>query len=42
MFCESGARVTATDLSAEALEERIAPLKPREFDIRACAQGVTD
>ena len=42
MFCESGVRVAATDLSAEALEERIAPLKTAGYDIRAYAQDVTD
>ena len=42
MFCEAGVRVAATDLSAEALEERIAPLKAAGYDIRAYAQNVTD
>lgn len=42
MFCESGVKVAATDLSAEAVEERIEPLKTRGFDIRAYAQDVTD
>ena len=42
MFCEAGARVAATDLSSEAVEESIAPLKERGFDIRAYAQDVTD
>ena len=42
MFCESGVKVAATDLSAEVVEKRIAPLKERGFDIRAYAQDVTD
>lgn len=42
MLCESGVRVAATDLSSKAVEERIAPLKERGFDIRAYAQDVTD
>ena len=42
MFCESGVRVAATDLSLEVLEERIAPLKAVGYDIRAYAQNVTD
>ena len=42
MLCEAGVRVAATDLSAEAVEGRIAPLKERGFDIRAYAQDVTD
>ena len=42
MFCESGVKVAATDLSSKAVEERIAPLKERGFDIRAYAQDVTD
>ena len=42
MFCESGVKVAATDLSAEVIEERIAPLKEQGFDIRAYTQDVTD
>ena len=42
MLCEAGARVAATDLSAEVLGERIAPLRERGFDIRAYTQDVTD
>ena len=42
MFCESGVKVAATDLSAEAVEAPIAPLKEQGFDIRAYAQDVTD
>lgn len=42
MFCESGVRVAAMDISAEVLEERIAPLRERGGDIRAYAQDVTD
>lgn len=42
MFCESGVKVAATDLSAEILEECIAPLKKQGFDIRAYAQDVAD
>ena len=42
MFCESGVKVAATDISAAAVEERIASLKERGFDIRAYAQDVTD
>ena len=42
MLCESGVRVAATDVSAEAVESAIAPLKGRGFDIRAYAQDVTD
>ena len=42
MLCEAGVRVAATDLSAEVLGERLAPLRERGFDIRAYAQDVTD
>ena len=42
MLCESGVRVAATDVSAEAVESAIAPLNERGFDIRAYAQDVTD
>ena len=42
MFCEAGVKVAATDISAEAMEERIAPLKEQGFDIRAYGQDVTD
>ena len=42
MLCEAGVKVAATDLSAEAVEESLAPLKERGFDIRAYAQDVTD
>ncbi len=42
LFCESGVKVAATDLSAEVLEGRIAPLRAGGFDIRAYAQDVTD
>ena len=42
MLCESGVRVAATDISAEATDKAIAPLKDRGFDIRAYAQDVTD
>ena len=42
MFCESGVKVAATDISSEMVEERIAPLKEQGFNIRAYAQDVTD
>ena len=42
MFCESGVKVAATDISAEIVEERITHLKEQGFDIRAYAQDVTD
>ena len=42
MLCEHGVKVAATDVSAEAVEACIAPLKERGFDIRAYAQNVAD
>ncbi len=42
MFCKAGVKVAATDISVEAVESRIAPLKERGFDIRAYAQDVTN
>ena len=42
MLCEAGVRVAATDLSAEVLGERLAPLREHGFDIRAYAHDVTD
>ena len=42
MLGAAGVRVAATDLSAEVLEERIAPIRAAGADIRAYAQDVTD
>jgi len=42
MFCEAGVKVAATDISVEAVEAQIAPLKALGYDIRAYAQNVAD
>lgn len=42
MLCEAGVSVAATDIDAETLEERIAPLRNRGFRIRTYAHDVAD
>lgn len=42
MLCEAGVKVAATDLDADRLEARIAPIREQGLDIRAYEQDVTN